>query len=78
MKDAALPDIGMPVATQVYTTSDSLSTVMAYYERLYPDAQVMEVSGQNIIAVDKPGMSKVIAIATTGSETRIAIVQPGN
>ena len=78
VKDAALPDIGMPVASQVYTTSDSLSTVMAYYERLYPDAQVMEVSGQNIIAVDRPGMSKVIAIATTGSETRIAIVQPGN
>ena len=78
MKDTSLPDIGIPVGNQVYTTSDSLSTVMAYYQRLYPDAQVMEISGQNIIAVDKPGMTKVIAIATTGSETRIAIVQPGN
>ncbi len=37
----------------------------------------MEISGQNIIAVDRPGETKVIAIGTSGSETRIAIVQPG-
>jgi cytoskeletal protein RodZ len=78
MKDAAIPDVGIPVSNQVYSTSDSLATVMAYYKQLYPDAQVMEVSGQNIIAVDRPGETKVIAIGTSGSETRIAIVQPGN
>jgi hypothetical protein len=78
MKDAAIPDVGIPVTNQVYSTSDSLTTVMAYYKQLYPDAQVMEISGQNIIAVDRPGETKVIAIGTSGSETRIAIVQPGN
>jgi len=78
MKDAAIPDVGVPVSNQVYSTSDSLVTVMAYYKQLYPDAQVMEISGQNIIAVDRPGETKVIAIGTSGSETRIAIVQPGN
>ena len=78
MKDAAIPDVGIPVSNQVYSTSDSLTTVMAYYKQLYPDAQVMEISGQNIIAVDRPGETKVIAIGTSGSETRIAIVQPGN
>ena len=78
MKEAAIPDVGIPVSNQVYSTSDSLATVMAYYKQLYPDAQVMEISGQNIIAVDRPGDTKVIAIATSGSETRIAIVQPGN
>jgi cytoskeletal protein RodZ len=78
MKDAAIPDVGIPVSNQVYSTSDSLVTVMAYYKGLYPDAQVMEISGQNIIAVDRPGETKVIAIGTSGSETRIAIVQPGN
>jgi hypothetical protein len=78
MKDAAIPDVGIPVSNQVYSTSDSLATVMAYYKQLYPDAQVMEISGQNIIAVDRPGETKVIAIGTSGSETRIAIVQPGN
>ena len=78
VKDAAIPDVGIPVSNQVYSTSDSLTTVMAYYKQLYPDAQVMEISGQNIIAVDRPGETKVIAIATSGSETRIAIVQPGN
>ncbi len=78
MKDAAIPDVGIPVSNQVYSTSDSLATVMAYYKQLYPDAQVMEISGQNIIAVDRPGDTKVIAIATAGAETRIAIVQPGN
>lgn len=78
MKDAAIPDVGIPVSNQVYSTSDSLATVMAYYKHLYPDAQIMEISGQNIIAVDRPGETKVIAIGTSGSETRIAIVQPGN
>lgn len=78
MKDAAIPDIGIQVSNQVYSTSDSLATVMAYYKQLYPDAQVMEISGQNIIAVDRPGETKVIAIGTAGAETRIAIVQPGN
>jgi hypothetical protein len=78
MKDAAIPDVGIPVSNQVYSTSDSLATVMAYYKQLYPEAQVMEISGQNIIAVDRPGETKVIAIGTSGSETRIAIVQPGN
>jgi hypothetical protein len=78
IKDAAIPDVGMPVSNQVYSTSDSLATVMAYYKQLYPDAQVMEISGQNIIAVDRPGETKVIAIGTSGSDTRIAIVQPGN
>jgi hypothetical protein len=78
MKEAAIPDFGIPVSNQVYSTSDSLATVMAYYKQLYPDAQVMEISGQNIIAVDRPGETKVIAIGTSGSETRIAIVQPGN
>lgn len=78
MKDAAIPDVGIPVSNQVYSTSDSLATVMAYYKHLYPDAQVMEISGQNVIAVDRPGETKVIAIGTSGSETRIAIVQPGN
>jgi hypothetical protein len=78
MKDAAIPDVGIPVSNQVYSTSDSLTTVMAYYKQLYPDAQVMEISGQNIIAVDRSGETKVIAIGTSGSETRIAIVQPGN
>lgn len=78
VKDAAIPDVGIPVSNQVYSTSDSLATVMTYYKQLYPDAQVMEISGQNIIAVDRPGETKVIAIGTSGSETRIAIVQPGN
>ena len=72
VKDANLPDIGVPVASQVYTTSDSLSTVVSYYKKRYPGAEVTDISGQQIIAV---GGSKVIAIGTTGSETRIAIVQ---
>jgi hypothetical protein len=38
----------------------------------------MEISGQKIIAVNRPGITKVIAIGTTGGETRIAIVQPRN
>ena len=65
VKNADLPDIGIPVAGEVYTTADSLSTVINYYTQRYPDAEVLEISGQ-----------KVIAIGTTGEETRIAIVQP--
>ncbi|MFI5086862.1 MAG: zinc ribbon domain-containing protein [Terriglobales bacterium] len=78
VKDANLPDIGIPVASEVYTTSDSVSTVISYYRRRYPDAEVTEINGQKIIAVSRPGATKVIAIGTTGSETRIAIVQPAN
>jgi hypothetical protein len=78
VKDVNLPDIGIPVTSQVYTTSDSLSTVIAYYTQLYPDAEVMEVNGQKIIAVNRPGATKVIALGSTGQETRIAILQPAN
>ena len=38
----------------------------------------MEVNGQKIIAVNRPGATKVIALGTTGQETRIAILQPAN
>ncbi len=75
VKNADLPDIGIPVAGEVYTTSDSIATVISYYTERYPDAQMMEISGQKVIAVDRPGATKVIAIGTTGKETRIAIVQ---
>jgi predicted nucleic acid-binding Zn ribbon protein len=78
VKDADLPDIGIPVASQVYTTSDSSSTVISYYRQRYPNAEVTEISGQKVIAVTDPGATKVIAVGTTGSETRIAIVQPAN
>ncbi len=78
VKDANLPDIGIPVASEVYTTSDSVATVISYYRRRYPDAEVTEINGQEIIAVSRPGATKVFAIGTTGSETRIAIVQPTN
>ena len=78
VKDANLPDIGIPVAGEVYSTTDSLATVIGYYTQRYPDAEVMEISGQKIIAVNRPGITKVIAIGTTGGETRIAIVQPRN
>ncbi len=78
VKDANLPDIGIPVASEVYATSDSVSTVISYYRRRYPDAEVTEINGQKIIAVSRPGATKVFAIGTTGSETRIAIVQPAN
>ena len=74
--NVSLPDIGVPVANQVYTTSDSVSAVVGYYQRRYPDATVTDVSGQKVIAIDRPGMTTVIAVGTTGSETRIAIVQP--
>jgi hypothetical protein len=78
VKDTDLPDIGIPVASQVYTTSDSPSTVISYYRQRYPDAELTEISGQKVIAVSRPGATKVIAIGTTGAETRIAIVQPAN
>jgi hypothetical protein len=78
VKDVELPDIGVPITSQVYTTSDSLSTVIAYYTGRYPDAEVMEVNGQKVIAVNRPGATKVIALGSTGQETRIAILQPAN
>ena len=78
VKDANLPDIGIPVAGEVYSTSDSVPTVVSYYTQRYPDAQVMDISGQKVIAVSRPGVTKVIAVGTTGQETRIAIVQPHN
>lgn len=78
VKDANLPDIGVPVTSEVYTTTDSLSTVLTYYTQRYPDAEVMEVSGQKIIAINRPGAIKVIAIGTTGEETRIAVLKPAN
>jgi hypothetical protein len=78
VKDANLPDIGVPVTSEVYTTTDSLSTVVAYYMQRYSDAEVTEVSGQKIIAIDRPGAAKVIAIGTTGEETRIAILKQVN
>ena len=73
-----LPNLGIAVSKEVYSTSDSVSTVIAYYRQRYPEAQVMEVNGQNIVAVDKPGATKVIAIGTSGQETRIAVVRPAN
>jgi hypothetical protein len=75
VENANLPDIGVPFETEVYATSDSLSAVIAYYTQLYPDAQVTDVSGQTVIAVTRPGATKAIALGTTGSETRIAIVR---
>lgn len=78
VKDAHLPDIGVPVTSEVYTTTDSLSTVVAYYTQRYSDAEVTEVSGRKIIALDRPGAAKVIAIGTTGEETRIAILKQAN
>ncbi len=76
--NANLPDIGVPVTSEVYTTTDSLSTVVAYYTQRYSDAEVTEVNGQKIIEIDRPGAAKVIAIGTTGEETRIAIVKQAN
>jgi len=78
VKDVTLPDIGIPIASQVYTTSDSLSTVLGYYTQRYPDAEVLEVNGQKIVAVNRPGATKVIALGSSGDETRIAILQPAN
>ena len=76
--NANLPNIGIPVATEVYSTTDSVPTVVNYYKQRYPDGQVMEVNGQQVIAVDRPSGAKVIAVGTTGSETRIAIVRPAS
>jgi hypothetical protein len=76
--NANLPDIGVPVTSEVYTTTDSVSTVVAYYTQRYSDAEVTEVNGQKIIAVDRPGATRVIAIGTTGEETRIAIIKQAN
>jgi hypothetical protein len=76
--DAKLPDIGIPVSHEVYSTTDSVATVIRYYQQRYPDAQLMEINGQQVLAVDRPGLTKVIAIGTNGQETRIAIVQPGS
>jgi hypothetical protein len=78
VKDANLPNIGIPVASEVYTTSDSISTVIGYYRQRYPGAEISEVDGQKIVAVNQAGATKVIAVGTTGSETRIAIVKPVN
>jgi hypothetical protein len=75
---SGIPDIGIPVVSEVYTTSDSVATVVSYYRQRYPDARVTEINGQQIIAVDRPGAVKVIAVGSNGQETRIAIVQPGN
>jgi hypothetical protein len=75
VKDVNVPDIGVPTSKEIYTTSDSVSTVIGYYRQRYPDAEVTEMEGQKIIAVDRPGATKVIAVGSNGSETRIAIVQ---
>jgi hypothetical protein len=76
VENVTLPEIGVPVTSDVYTTSDSLSAVVSYYKQRYPDAEVTEVNGQTVIAVTRPGAIKVIAVGTTGSDTRIAIVRP--
>ena len=47
-------------------------------ERRVVRPEVTEINGQKIIAVSRPGATKVFAIGTTGPETRIAIVQPAN
>jgi ribosomal protein L32 len=78
VKDVSLPDIGVPVASEVYTTTDSISTVVEYYRQRYPEAEVTEVNGQKIVAVNQTGATKVIAIGTAGTETRIAIVRPAD
>jgi hypothetical protein len=78
VKDVNLPDIGVPVSSEVYTTSDSLSTVVVYYMQRYPDAEVVEVNGQKVIAIERPGATRVIAIGSSGEETRIAIVKQAN
>ena len=76
--NANLPDIGIAVAKQVYTTTDSVERVVSYYQQRYPQAALTEVSGQKVLAIEDASGAKVIAIGTTGQETRIAIVQPGN
>lgn len=75
LKDVDLPNIGVPYSNEVYGTTDSVSTVVAYYSKRYPDAQIMDVNGQKVIASEHTGSAKVIAVGTTGSETRIAIIK---
>jgi hypothetical protein len=75
LENVNLPDIGVPIENEVYTTPDSLPTVIAFYRQLYPDAQQTEVNGQTVLAVNRPGAAEVIALGTAGSETRIAIVR---
>lgn len=74
--DVELPNIGVPVSTEVYSTSDPVNAVISYYKQRYPNATVTEVEGQQIIAINSGRETKVIAVGTTGSETRIAIVKP--
>jgi hypothetical protein len=76
VKDVSLPDIGVPVGSEVYTTTDSVAAVVDYYRQRYPEAEVTEVNGQKIVAVNQTGAIKVIAVGSAGPETRIAIVQP--
>ena len=75
IKDANVPDIGVPTSREIYTTSDSVATVVSYYQQRYPDAELTDMEGQKIIAINRPGATKVIAVGTNGTETRIAIVQ---
>ena len=75
VKDVSLPDIGVPVASEVYATTDSVAAVVDYYRQRYPEAEVTEVDGQKIVAVNQAGAIKVIAVGSAGTETRIAIVQ---
>jgi hypothetical protein len=77
-ENVSLPDIGIPVATETYSTNDSRSTVIAYYRHRYPDATVSEVNGQTVIAVNREGAARVIAIGSSDSDTRIAIVRQKN
>ncbi len=71
-----VPDMGVPISTEAYTTTDSVATVVEYYRQRYPDAKISEMQGQQVIAVERNGTAKVIAVGTNGNETRIAIVQP--
>jgi hypothetical protein len=56
-------------------TTDSVAAVVDYYRQRYPEAEVTEVNGQKIVAVNLTGAVKVIAVGSAGPETRIAIVQ---
>jgi hypothetical protein len=49
--------------------------VVDYYRQRYPEAEVTEVNGQKIVAVNLTGAVKVIAVGSAGPETRIAIFQ---
>jgi len=75
LDDVAIPNIGIPVAREGYTTTDPLNTVVDYYRRLYPNATVTDQQGQKVIAVDNGSDSRVITIGNNGSETRIVIVR---